>query len=83
MTNNAPSTPQSDGKLSILHLRPLDLSVDETMREIVNAVGRMGAKRVVIDSLTSAHARSPQCGRLPHRLPRPGWMSGQTPPSNL
>lgn len=39
------------GLLNILYLRPLDLSVDETMREIIDAVGRAGAKRVVIDSL--------------------------------
>ena len=38
-------TPQHDGKLSILYLRPLDLSVDETMREILDAVERTGAKR--------------------------------------
>src|SRR5688572_18417894 len=44
-------TPQHDGKLTIIYLRPLDLSVDETMREILDAVERTGAKRVVIDSL--------------------------------
>jgi circadian clock protein KaiC len=44
-------TPQHDGKLEILYLRPLDLSVDETMREILDAVERTGAKRLVIDSL--------------------------------
>jgi circadian clock protein KaiC len=44
-------TPQQDGRLTILYLRPLDLSVDETMREIIDAVERTGAKRVVIDSL--------------------------------
>jgi circadian clock protein KaiC len=44
-------TPQRDGKLSIIYLRPLDLSVDETMREILDAVERTAAKRVVIDSL--------------------------------
>ena len=44
-------TPQHDGKLNILYLRPLDLSVDETMREIIDAVERTGAKRLVIDSL--------------------------------
>jgi circadian clock protein KaiC len=44
-------TPQQDGKLTILYLRPLDLSVDETMREIIDAVERTGAKRLVIDSL--------------------------------
>jgi circadian clock protein KaiC len=44
-------TPQKDGKLLILYLRPLDLSVDETMNEILDAVKRLGAKRLVIDSL--------------------------------
>jgi circadian clock protein KaiC len=44
-------TPQKDGKLEILYLRPLDLSVDETMHSILNAVQRIGAKRLVIDSL--------------------------------
>jgi circadian clock protein KaiC len=44
-------TPQHDGKLSVIYLRPLDLSVDETMREILDAVERTKAKRVVIDSL--------------------------------
>jgi circadian clock protein KaiC len=44
-------TPQTSGKLEILYLRPLDLSVDETMREILDAVTRLNAKRLVIDSL--------------------------------
>jgi len=44
-------TPQHDGKLLILYLRPLDLSVDETMNEILEAVKKIGAKRLVIDSL--------------------------------
>ena len=43
--------PQTENKLEILYLRPLDLSVDETMREILDAVQRIGAKRLVIDSL--------------------------------
>ena len=43
--------PQQEEKLAILFIRPLDLSVDETMHEVVNAVQRIGAKRVVIDSL--------------------------------
>jgi circadian clock protein KaiC len=43
--------PREEGKLEILYLRPLDLSVDETMREIVDAVKKTGAKRLVIDSL--------------------------------
>jgi circadian clock protein KaiC len=40
-----------DGSLRLIYLRPLDLSVDETVHEIVNAVKEMGCKRVVIDSL--------------------------------
>jgi circadian clock protein KaiC len=43
--------PQYAGKLQILYLRPLDLSVDETMHEIFDAVRKIGAKRLVIDSL--------------------------------
>ena len=42
---------EAAGKLEILYLRPLDLSVDETMQEILDAVKRTGAKRLVIDSL--------------------------------
>lgn len=41
----------SEGKLETLYLRPLDLSVDETMREILDAITRVKAKRLVIDSL--------------------------------
>jgi circadian clock protein KaiC len=41
----------NNGALEILYLRPLDLSVDETMQEILDAVKRTGAKRLVIDSL--------------------------------
>ena len=44
-------TPQEKGKLEILYLRPLDLSVDEITQEILDAVNRVGAKRLVIDSL--------------------------------
>jgi circadian clock protein KaiC len=44
-------TPQKDGNLTILYLRPLDLSVDETMQSILDAVQKIGAKRLVIDSL--------------------------------
>jgi circadian clock protein KaiC len=46
-------TPQEKGKLEIIYLRPLDLSVDETMQTILDAVERLGAKRLVIDSLVS------------------------------
>ena len=40
------------GKLELIYLRPLDLSVDEALYEILGAVERLGAKRVVIDSLS-------------------------------
>jgi circadian clock protein KaiC len=43
--------PQETGALEILYLRPLDLSVDETMQEILDAVKRTNAKRLAIDSL--------------------------------
>ena len=39
-------------KLEVLYLRPLDLSIDETLLELQNAVKRLGAKRAVIDSLS-------------------------------
>lgn len=45
------TTPQAKGKLELLYLRPLDLSVDEITQEILSAVKRVGAKRLVIDSL--------------------------------
>ncbi len=41
-----------EGKLRIIYLRPLDLSVDETLEEIRTAVEQIGAKRVVIDSIS-------------------------------
>ncbi|MGH9584170.1 MAG: RAD55 family ATPase, partial [Bryobacteraceae bacterium] len=44
-------TPLREGKLNVLYLRPLDLSVDETMQEILDAIQKIGAKRLVIDSL--------------------------------
>ncbi|MCA1606869.1 MAG: AAA family ATPase, partial [Acidobacteria bacterium] len=44
-------TPQKEGKLKLLYIRPLDLSVDETVREIIDEVQKMGANRLVIDSL--------------------------------
>lgn len=43
--------PRKQDKLRIIYLRPLDLSVDETVYEIINAVKETGAKRLVIDSL--------------------------------
>ena len=39
------------GTLELLYMRPLDLSVDETMQAILDAIKKVGAKRLVIDSL--------------------------------
>lgn len=62
------NAPQKNGSLNIIYLRPLDLSVDETVHEIVNTVKRIGCKRLVIDSLVGFEmALAP---RLPRRLPR-------------
>ncbi|HVK18022.1 MAG TPA: ATPase domain-containing protein, partial [Fimbriiglobus sp.] len=44
-------TPRKNGKLKLIYLRPLDLSVDETVHEIVKSVKEVGCKRLVIDSL--------------------------------
>ena len=42
---------RKSGMLELLYLRPLDLSVDEAMQEILDTVKKLGAKRLVIDSL--------------------------------
>jgi len=42
---------EAKGLLEILYHRPLDLSVEETVQAILEAVERVGAKRLVIDSL--------------------------------
>lgn len=39
-------------KLDVVYMRPLDLSIDETLTTIREAVVRIGAKRAVIDSLS-------------------------------
>ena len=41
-----------DGLLHMLYLRPLDLSLDETLEEVRTVVNAHGVKRVVIDSLS-------------------------------
>jgi circadian clock protein KaiC len=41
-----------EGKLRVIYMRPLDLSVDETLHEVREAVTQIGAQRVVIDSLS-------------------------------
>lgn len=40
------------GQLKVIYLRPLDLSVDETLAEILESVAQLSAERVVIDSLS-------------------------------
>jgi circadian clock protein KaiC len=42
----------AEDKLRIIYLRPLDLSVDETLQEIQDSVSSIGAKRLSIDSLS-------------------------------
>lgn len=41
-----------EGMLEVMYLRPLDLSPDETLFEIREAAERVGARRVVIDSMS-------------------------------
>ncbi|MDB4906111.1 MAG: protein kinase [Gemmatimonadetes bacterium] len=42
----------AEGRLRLIYMRPLDLSVDETLAEIIEAVNAISAVRVVIDSLS-------------------------------
>jgi circadian clock protein KaiC len=41
-----------DGKVGIIHTRPLDLSIDEMLHEIVSEIHRLKARRLMIDSLS-------------------------------
>lgn len=41
----------AQGKVKVIYLRPLDLSVDESLHEMLNAVRELKAERVVIDSI--------------------------------
>ncbi len=50
--NPALSSVVEAGDVELVYLRPLDLSVDETLDEIMTRVKRLGAGRVVIDSLS-------------------------------
>jgi circadian clock protein KaiC len=40
------------GKVGIIHSRPLDLSIDETLYEMVEQIERLKARRLVVDSLS-------------------------------
>jgi circadian clock protein KaiC len=42
----------NDKKLEVVYVRPLDLSIDETLTALQEAIVRTGAKRAVIDSLS-------------------------------
>ena len=39
-------------KVGIIHTRPLDLSIDETLHDIITAIHALKARRVVVDSLS-------------------------------
>jgi circadian clock protein KaiC len=41
-----------DGKVGVIDTRSLDLSIDETLHDLIQMINRMQAKRVVIDSLS-------------------------------
>ena len=40
------------GQVGVIDTRSLDLSIDETLRDLIDIINRMQAKRVVIDSLS-------------------------------
>ena len=41
-----------DGRIGLIHTRPLDLSIDETLHDLTTRIRSLDAKRVVIDSLS-------------------------------
>ncbi len=40
------------GKVGVIHSRPLDLSIDEILYELVDQIQRLNARRLVVDSLS-------------------------------
>jgi len=52
MLNNQLDLLVQSGKVAMLNMRMLDLSVDETLRELETLIDRVGATRVVLDSLS-------------------------------
>jgi circadian clock protein KaiC len=44
------------GMIEVVYVRPLDLSMDETLYAIESAVRRVGARRIVLDSITGLEA---------------------------
>jgi circadian clock protein KaiC len=43
---------EGSAPVAVIHTRPLDLSIDETLYELTEAIHRIKARRVVIDSLS-------------------------------
>jgi circadian clock protein KaiC len=52
LLNNKLSALVSAGQVGVIDTRALDLSIDETLHDILRMIDRMQAKRVVIDSLS-------------------------------
>lgn len=52
LLNNKLSALVSAGQVGVIDTRALDLSIDETLHDIIRMIDRMQAKRVVIDSLS-------------------------------
>ena len=52
LLNNQLSVLVKDGKVGVIDTRSLDLSIDETLHDLIEMINRTQAKRVVIDSLS-------------------------------
>jgi circadian clock protein KaiC len=52
LLNNKLSELVKAGKVGVINTRSLDLSIDETLHDLIEMIKRMQAKRVVIDSLS-------------------------------
>lgn len=52
MLNKKLAAMLKSGQVGVINTRSLDLSIDETLNDLIEMVNRMGAKRLVIDSLS-------------------------------
>jgi circadian clock protein KaiC len=52
LLNNKLSALVKAGQVGVINTRSLDLSIDETLHDLIEMINRMQAKRVVIDSLS-------------------------------
>ncbi|MFO7541294.1 MAG: ATPase domain-containing protein [Thiobacillus sp.] len=52
LLNNQLSALVKAGQVGVINTRSLDLSIDETLHDLIKMINRMQAKRVVIDSLS-------------------------------